>query len=212
MSTNSVYQSIINNKLKLNKLSPNNFATSRVNFNNPDAMFIYGDNQYRLELKNGLGNEYCNGVLAYKDGAWVVDKADDGEMLELLKSIGVESFARKKWGEPRKGTKNPLTKDDKQYDIKTFKDQDLQIKSSSLHSYYASKGTDYIQVHGYGMYYMSQNPAGLPIPQFNPNLKIKIKLKQLGSDYQFLTSLQLIGRPVHSGCDIDKNVDFLVEK
>ena len=96
MSNNSVYQSVINNKLKLNKLSPNNFVSSSYNFNNPDAMFIYDGNQYRLELKSGLGNEYCNGTLAYKDGDWVVDKADDNEMKELLKSIGVENFADKK--------------------------------------------------------------------------------------------------------------------
>ena len=212
MSNNSVYQSVINNKLKLNKLSPNNFVNSSYNFNNPDAMFIYDGNQYRLELKSGLGNEYCNGTLVYRDGDWVVDKADDNEMKELLKSIGVENFADKKWGEPRKGTKNPLTKEDKEYDIKTFKEQNLQIRSSSLHSYYASKGTDYIQVHGYGMYYMSQNPAGLSVPQFNPNLKLKISLKKSGSDYQFVTSLQLIGRPVHSKFDMDKNLDFLAEK
>ena len=74
--------------------------------------------------------------------------------------------------------------------------------------------TYYIQIGGYGMYYMAANPAGLPVPQFNPGLRIRIRLKRGGSspiyNYRFTTALQITSKPPRSAYDIDKGVGFLL--
>ena len=41
--------------------------------------------------------------------------------------------------------------------------QILSVPLSSLFNYYAAKNTYYIQIGGYGMYYMAGNPANLPV-------------------------------------------------
>ena len=95
-----------------------------------------------------------------------------------------------------------------------FKDGFLTIPSSALHSYYAAKQTYYIQIGGYGLYYMAANPANLPVPQFNPGLRIRIRLKRGGSspiyNYRFTTALQITSKPPRSKFDIDKGVGFLM--
>jgi hypothetical protein len=219
-----IYESKIHNKLKFNKLVPKNFIPAGSDSNAPDAMFIYNGNEHKLELKLDLKADYGQGSFDYVGGKWVLGGAKTAsaeEMRQLLRGVGIENFANKTWGPkgpPNKGTKDNklITKEDVDSDYSRFRDAFLPIKSSALHSYYGSKSTYYIQIGGYGMYYMAQNPAGLPIPQFNPNLRIRIRLKRGGStpiyNYRFTTALQIIGKPPHSKYDIDKSVDFLIQK
>jgi hypothetical protein len=219
-----IYEAKIHNKLKSKKLVPKNFVPAGSDSNAPDAMFIYNDKDYKLELKLDLKADYGQGSFDYVNGKWVLGGAKTAsaeEMRRLLKGVGIEDFANKTWGPkgpPNKGTKDNklITKEDVASDYSRFKDAFLPIKSSALHSYYGSKSTYYIQIGEYGMYYMSQNPAGLDIPQFNPNLRIRIRLKRGGSDpiynYRFTTALQIIGKPKHSNRNLDGNVDFLIQK
>jgi hypothetical protein len=61
--------------------------------------------------------------------------------------------------------------------------------------YYVSKNTYYIQIGGYGLYYMKSDPAKLGVPKFNPVLKLRIRLKRGGVtpiyNYRFTTALQV---------------------
>jgi len=220
-----IYESTIHNKLKSKKLVPKNFIPAGSDSNAPDAMFIYNGSEHKLELKLDLRADYGQGSLDYIGGNWVLGGAKTAsaeEMRQLLKGVGIENFANKTWGSkgpPNKGTKDnkSITKDDVDSDYQRFRDAFLGIQSSALHSYYASKQTYYIQIGGgYGMYYMASNPAGLPVPQFNPVLRIRIRLKRGGStpiyNYRFTTALQIIGKPMRSKYDIGRSVDFLLGK
>ena len=219
-----IYEAKIHNKLKSKKLVPKNFVPAGSDSNAPDAMFIYNDKDHKLELKLDLKADYGQGSFDYLNNRWTLGGANTAsaeEMRQLLKSVGIEDFANKTWGPkgpPNKGTKDNklITKEDVASDYSRFKDAFLPIKSSALHSYYGSKSTYYIQIGGYGMYYMAQNPAGLDIPQFNPNLRIRIRLKRGGSspiyNYRFTTALQIIGKPPHSSHNLDTSVDFLIQK
>ena len=98
-------------------------------------------------------------------------------------------------------------------DYSRFGNRYKVIPSSALHNYYAAKGTYYIQIGGYGLYYMRSNPLRLPIPQFNPGLKIRLRTKRGGSvpinNYRFTTALQVTTKPGISPHDLDKNLDIL---
>ena len=83
---------------------------------------------------------------------------------------------------------------------------------AALWNYYAAKQNYYIQIGGYGMYYMQQNPAQLPIPQFSSSMRVRIRVKRGGSvlyNYRFTTALQIVQKPAKSKYDLDRDVNFL---
>ena len=98
-------------------------------------------------------------------------------------------------------------------DYRRFKDKFLSVPLSSLFNYYAAKNTYYIQIGGYGMYYMAGNPGNLPVPKFNGSMKLRIRLKRGSStpiyNYRFTTALQVVQKPTKSKFDIDSSMDFL---
>jgi len=218
-----IYESKIHNKLKSKKLVPPNFRPAGSDANAPDAMFIKDGTPYKLEIKLDLKADYGQSTLDYINGKWVLGGSQNAaaeEMRELLRAVGIEKFTNTKWGP--KGPPNKGTKDNKSFtqemvksDYARFTDAFLPIQSSALWSYYGSKQTYYIQVGGYGMYYMASNPAGLDIPQFNAGLRIRIRLKRGGStpiyNYRFTTALQVTSRPPRSKHDLDTSVDFLLK-
>lgn len=217
-----IYETKIHNALKSKKLVPPGFIPAGSDPNAPDAMFLYEGQKYKLEVKLDLKADYGQSTLDYINGKWVLGGAQNqagDEMRSLLRAAGIENFANTRWGPkgpPNKGTKDnkSITKQDVDSDYRRFTDSFLQINSSALWSYYGSKQTYYIQIGGYGMYYMASNPAGLDIPQFNAGLRIRIRLKRGGSlpiyNYRFTTALQITSKPPKSNQDIDKSVDFLV--
>lgn len=216
-----LYESKIHNKLKVAKLVPPNFTPAGSDPNAPDAMFIYNGKENKLEVKLDLKADYGQGTLKYENGKWQLGGAKTAaaeEMRQLLRSVGIEKFANQKWGPkgaPVKGSKpdKDLTQADVKKDYDRFKDQFLTIPSSALASYYNSKGTYYIQIGTYGMYYMGSNPANLPVPPFNAGLRVRIRIKRGGSalpNYRFTTALQVTSKPPASKYNIDKGVDFLL--
>ena len=217
------YESRVHNKLKSGGYVPAGFSPAGSNASAPDGMFIYGGTTHNLEVKLNLATDYGQGSLNYSQGVWSLGGANTAaadEMRRLLRSVGVEPFVNRVWGvqgAPNKGTVIPaeFTQAMVTEDYRKFADKFIAIPSSALHSYYASKGTYYIQVGGYGLYYMAANPAGLDIPQFTPGLRVRIRTKRGGStpiyNYRFTTALQVTQRPARSPVDIDRNLDFLVE-
>ena len=161
-------------------------------------------------------------MLPNKRQEWILGGAKTAaaeELRSLMRAVGIEAFANKEWGP--KGPPNKGTIDNKDFtqemvssDYRRFTDRFLTIPSSALWSYYGAKSTYYIQIGGYGLYYMAANPAGLPVPQFNPGLRIRIRLKRGGSspiyNYRFTTALQITSKPPRSNYDIDKGVGFLL--
>ena len=218
------YESRVHNKLKSGGYVPAGFSPAGSNPSAPDAMFMYGGTTHKLEVKLNLAADYGQGSLNYSQGVWSLGGAGTAEAEELrrlMRTVGVESFVNRVWGvqgAPNKGTVLPeqFTQAMVNEDYRKFTDKFLAIPVSALHSYYASKGTYYIQVGGYGLYYMASNPAGLNIPRFSPSLRIRIRTKRGGSNpiynYRFTTALQVTQRPARSSVDIDRNLDFLVEE
>ena len=217
------YESRVHNKLKSGGYVPAGFSPAGSNASAPDGMFTYGGTTYNLEVKLNLATDYGQGSLNYSQGVWSLGGANTAaadEMRRLLRSVGVEPFVNRVWGvqgAPNKGTVIPaeFTQAMVTEDYRKFADKFLAIPSSALHSYYAAKGTYYIQVGGYGLYYMASNPAGLDVPQFTPGLRVRIRTKRGGStpisNYRFTTALQITQRPARSSVDIDRSLDFLVE-
>ena len=218
-----LYETKIHKALKAQNLVPPGFTPAGSDANAPDAMFMYGGKDNKLEIKLDLKADYGQGTLSYdpKTKKWGLGGAKTAaaqEMRELLNAVGILRFVNSKWGSkgaPNKGTipSKSFTEDMVKSDYARFKDAFLPIRTSALWDYYATKKTYYIQVGGYGLYYMKSNPANLPIPQFNPKLRIRIRVKRGGSkpidNYRFTTALQVTTKPSKSPYDLDRDVVFL---
>ena len=179
------YESRVHNKLKSGGYVPAGFSPAGSNPSAPDAMFMYGGTTHKLEVKLNMAADYGQGTLNYSQGVWTLGGANTAaaqELRTLMRAVGVEPFVNRVWGvqgPPNKGTVIPaqFTQAMVTEDYRKFADKFVAIPSSALHSYYASKGTYYIQVGGYGLYYMAANPAGLDVPQFTPGLRVRIRTK-----------------------------------
>ena len=217
------YEQRIHNRLNAARLVPAGFTPAGSDPNAADCMFNYDGDPWKLEVKLDLRADYGQGTLNYVDGSWVLGGARTAaadEMRRLLRTVGIEAFANREWGRhgaPNKEVvmKESYTQEHVREDYQKFTDRFLTINYSALNSYYASKDTYYIQIGQLGMYYMASNPAGLPVPQFTPNMRIRIRTKRGGSNpiynYRFTTALQITQRPAASTYNIDRSIDFLTE-
>ncbi len=217
-----LYEGRVFNKLKSKNLIPVGITPAGPDPSKPDAVFLYDKVAHNLEVKLDLATDFGQGTLEYKDGAWNLGGANTPaaeEMRNILNAVGTVQFANTSWGyqgAPNKGTveNKDITEEMVREDYRRFKDKFLSVPLSSLFNYYAAKNTYYIQIGGYGMYYMAGNPANLPVPRFNGAMKLRIRLKRGGStpiyNYRFTTALQVIQKPSKSKFNIDESMNFLV--
>tara|TARA_B100001093_G_C26496803_1_gene871466 strand:- start:35 stop:757 length:723 start_codon:yes stop_codon:yes gene_type:complete len=228
-----IYEAAIHNKLKNKGLVPLGFKPAKSDPNKPDGKFIYNGEIYNLEVKLDMQTDFGQGTLDYTPDGWVLGgvqefKADgvtprDGyaaaeKMRELLRSIGTEEFANQKWGFKKAPNKVNVPNDSnftqamKDEDYKNFPSRFKPIDKKSIWDYYAVKSTYYIQIGGYGLYYMSANPANLPIPQFNVSARLRIRMKPSQSypvySYGFKTAILVQGKPMRSTMDLDRRTDL----
>ena len=216
-----LYEGRVFNKLKSKNLVPSGVRPAGPDPSKPDAVFLYDKVAHNLEVKLDLATDFGQGTLEYKDNAWNLGGANTPaaeEMRNILNAVGTVQFTNTSWGyhgAPNKGTveNKDITEEMVREDYRRFKDKFLSVPLSSLFNYYAAKNTYYIQIGGYGTYYMASNPANLPVPRFNGAMKLRIRLKRGGStpiyNYRFTTALQVTQKPSKSKFDIDTNMDFL---
>ena len=217
-----LYEGRVFNKLKSKNLVPSGVRPAGPDPSKPDAVFLYDKVEHNLEVKLDLATDFGQGTLEYKDGAWNLGGANTPaaeEMRNILNAVGTVQFTNTSWGyqgAPNKGTveNKDITEEMVREDYRRFKDKFLSVPLSSLFNYYAAKNTYYIQIGGYGTYYMASNPANLPVPRFNGAMKLRIRLKRGGStpiyNYRFTTGLQVVQKPTKSKFNIDECMDFLV--
>ena len=215
-----LYEGRVFNKLKSKNLVPRGITPAGPDPSRPDAVFLFNNVPHNLEVKLDLATDFGQGTLDYNNG-WALGGAQTPaaeEMRSILNAVETVQFANTSWGyqgAPNKGTveNKDITEEMVREDYRRFKDKFLSVPLSSLFKYYAAKNTYYIQIGGYGMYYMAGNPGNLPVPRFNGAMKLRIRLKRGGStpiyNYRFTTALQVVQKPTKSKFDIDSSMDFL---
>ena len=215
-----LYERSIFNKLKSKGITPRGSEPAGPNPNLPDATFIYEGQPYKLEVKLDLRADFGQGTLNYVDGVWTLGGADTPEaeeMRRLLESVGTAEFANLEWGKkgiPNKGTVETgnFTQEMVREDYIRFKDGFKIVNKRNIWDYYAAKDTYYIQIGGYGLYYMAANPANLPIPRFDVTSRLRIRMKPSQSypvySYGFKTAILVQTKPQRSTMDLDKRTDL----
>ena len=194
--------------------------------NAPDIIFLAnGGNPYNLEVKlNLLDPDYGQGSFSYDNG-WKVS-GQNAKMQELLDNVGAETVANRIWPDtPNKGTvsNDDITPEMVAQDYQNFKTKYQNVDRDMVFDYYADKDTYYIQIGGYGMYYMKEDPANLKscgVPQFNGGFKLRYRLKRTTSvensngakyNYRFSTALKARAnsKPTNTPVNLDNILNWL---
>ena len=217
-----LYEESVNKNLKKEKLQKSSFQSAGSDSNAPDAMITYQGQDYKVEIKLDTGVDFGQGSLDYdvKNKEWILGgaKTPSGQqMRDFLTQMGVLKIVKKKWGPkgaPRKYTVPPkqFKKTDVDFDYKNFPNFFVSIPKDTVANYYNSKDTYYIQIGGKGLYYMGKDPAKLEVPEFDLELKLRVRLKRGGSlpiyNYRFTTAVQSDGTLTKSNADLD-NKEYL---
>lgn len=217
-----LYESKINKLLKKYKIQSPSFQGAGADPNAPDSEITIKGVKYKVEVKLDLKVDFGQGSLDYdlKKNKWILGgaKTESAEqMREFLSSIKVPEIVNKEWGAggpPRKFTV-PLDKfkpSDVAHDYAKFKDRFVDVKASAVADYYSSKKTYYIQIGKFGLFYMGKDVAKLGVPEFNPKLRLRIRLKRGGSipiyNYRFSTALQAVSLN-KSDVDLEDDDDLM---
>ena len=196
----------------------------------PDGEFLYKNKPYKVEYKLDMKADFGQATLDYdkKKKRWLVTgkQTKEGQQIQqLMRAAGVEDLINstqgwKSSGIPKKfQVDGRVTKAQAKEDYKAFANKYVNISKDAVNKYYAEKDTYYIQIGNYGLYYMEKNPANLDIPQFLPQLRVRMRLKAGGSglagadyyNYRFVCALQIVNASINrSQYDIEKDVSFLI--
>jgi hypothetical protein len=216
-----LYENTINDKLLKYGLGTGQGAGS--DSNAPDAVLILGNSKHKIEIKLDLAVDFGQGSLDYdlKKKKWILGGAKTTsaqQMREFLTVVKVPQLVQREWGDagpPRKFTvpTSQFKQKDVNFDYQHFTDRYVPIPNTAVANYYNSKKTYYIQIGGYGLYHMGRDVAKLDTPEFNLQLRLRIRLKRGGSNpiynYRFTTAIQAVkGSLKKSSCDLS-NDDFL---
>lgn len=207
-------------------LTNNTYRPAKSNTVKPDTAFSVKGKFYNLEVKLNLDVDFGQGTLRYdfNDKKWI-SYAENVKMKELMDFYKVSDFANKEWTKvPYRVGKNDIGAKPKQLtqfeinqDKKNFPSKYLTLKGRNpIAEYYNSKQIYYIQIGGYGLYYLGTDKASLGVPEFNPrDQKIRIRNKPTGggpSNYRFTTALVINKSHPRSEYDIETNLKYIVNK
>lgn len=193
------YERTINRLLKKYKLQSNSFRGAGTDQTRPDCQLLFKDNTYYVEIKHSPAKDFGQIPLHYdvKDKWLFSENSSVPELAEKLVEEGVLKSINRKWkdlGPPRKFVipSDSLSLKDRQYDQKTFSEIFVDVPIESVAEYYNSKEVFYIQIGGYGFYYLGKNPMKLKIPKFEVPLQLRVRFKSKDARvYSFMSALQI---------------------
>ena len=174
---------------------------------NADLIFIHNKEQYNLEIKFDLAADYGQKMLRWENNAW--RWCVDDETTRIYTGMGVLDILQKKNFIPNKHTIENLllTQEHKSFDQSSF-ESSIDIETDKLFSYYAGKNCYYIQIGGYGFYYLAKDILNLDVPRFDGTLKLRFRAKTIHSNplhaYGFYAVLKVNQPPTKSTYDIEE--------
>ncbi len=172
------YEHQIKQYLRELKIMPDHLFGICTQYGN-DAAFIHKGESYFLEIKNRSAPDYGAKKIIYDTFNRIWRWNEDDDISQMFDSIGV--LNKIPAFEPRKHVKADidLTQADKNYDLLNFRNR-IELGSAGpnfIHEYYARKRCYYIQIEGKGFYHLLSDPAGLGVPQFQPEVKVRLRAK-----------------------------------
>ena len=174
----------------------------------------------KIEVKLDTSADYGQASLTHNGSSWILSGKNTTEALEmrrLLNQMNVVNEINRVWkGKPnlfKYKTSKQVPPAEKSYDLETYKSSFIKGTgfARAFASYYSSKGVHYIQIGGYGLYSLKQDPNNLHnlgVKRFlNSTATMKLRIRTKGSTsqgtYRFSTALLMDFPPRKSKFDLD---------
>jgi len=208
------YEEKIYEICKQNKIIPEGFQRGGAG-NAADIIFIHKNKEHRLEVKNGLGADFGQRTLKWKNGKWSWSRKD--ALSELYDGLGLinlidEDFIPNLYTVEH--NESIFNYNHKMEDMRAF-EQSIPIDTEKLYTFYSLKDCYYIQVgDGFGFYHLQEDVAGLGTSQFKAKLKLRFRAKTVHSRkdwlYGFYGVLKIDEKPTTSNYDLEDKDRFPV--
>jgi hypothetical protein len=194
------YEKTVINALKKAKASGNISTGAGACTSCSDAdMNIYGD-IFNLEVKLNSKAQMGGGSLRFKNENDISFSQEDMEdstkkmlevavknnsgkikkLLNFLKQQEPKAINSKSFGFPGTWTKDAWLKANKAGLLFNF-NKAASVTVDHLADHYEKKGVYYIQIGGAGLFYLSKNPANLPVPKLEGEMNIEMGTRPGGS-------------------------------
>jgi hypothetical protein len=145
-----------------------------------DIKFLFDFQECNLEVKLDLDADYGQKMLRWDNGiwSWCVEDAVTSfyTSVGILNIINAKNFIPNRYSIP----KEEITYQQKKQDQKAFEDK-VEIDINSLYDFYSTKNCYYIQIGGYGFYHLKQDIFSLGTPQFDCQMKLRLRAKTIHS-------------------------------
>lgn len=148
-----------------------------------DSGFIKNSVSYYVEVKNIDAPDFGQKKLNWDEAdGWEWSTPDEiTELYDTLNVLGHIPIDFK----PNRYTilpKQDITLFHKQQDQKAFEKSGIELPDLQLlYNFYARRNCHYIQVEGKGLYYLGADKADLKVPQFKPELSLRLRAKTIHS-------------------------------
>ncbi len=166
-----------------------------------DTGFVYNGVDYYVEVKNRTAPDFGQkGLVWSQANKW--QWRDDDNISKMFDTIGVTKHIDPKFVPKLYSvSKNLLTPMDRSADQRAFEKSNIPLTGATyLHDFYARKNCFYIQVEGKGFYHLQKDIANLGVPQFDPDLTLRLRAKTHASipvhQYSFFAVIQVNRRSI----------------
>lgn len=153
-----------------------------------------------VECKSN-GADYGQKMLNYKNSKWSWSAPDEITALYdhmkvfqninpdfIPKNANHKNLPTNEWSRLRKKT---ITKEDKDYDHKSFKKQNIPMNVEVFFEYYKKRGCYYIQIDSLGFYHLSEDKYHLGTDQFNGEISLRFRAKSIHAHSYWVNGRQI---------------------
>lgn len=172
-----------------------------INLKNNDTGFVINGVDYFVEVKNKTAPDFGQkGLVWSQTNKW--HWREDDSISKMFDDIGITKHIDPKFVPKLYSVgKHLLTPMDRSADQRAFEKSNIPLKGASyLHDFYARKNCFYIQIEGKGFYHLQKDVARLGVPQFDPDLTLRLRAKTHASipvhHYSFFAVIQVNRRSI----------------
>ena len=183
------YENVVIESLKKAGVAGNIKTGAGASSTAADADFIVDGETYLLEVKSDLEAQMGGTSVRYNDGEFeiVSDAVDKNTASLIISALASKRVPIERLLAAIGGDKFPTTCDKHTWTVAKEKgllkpiNTKVKKNTSFIANHYKNKGIHYVQIGGAGLFYLDDNPAGLPVPKLEGEIDIELRAGRSGS-------------------------------
>jgi hypothetical protein len=177
------------------------------NKNAVDVPVVLTDGSFPLEVKKKNAFEFGSNKFYYKENKYILP---ENELIKHCFPDGYQPFGGYAPAFLTGDTRNLTLEKERREQKAAGNPLDCRVPildRSLAAKYYKSKGVDYIQIQGYGLYRTGDDPRNLGLPLLEMDLVMRVRCKphKTNVNYSVQAQIYCLKKPTPSPYDLDKD-------